>query len=315
MRFKQIQFFQLTDSFDDSIHHLVECLEKLLFKPCLPSMPISMGWVPLIDEEGAPLTRCINHCTLFCLQIEEKILPTTVIRQSLTEKIKQIEKAENRKIRQKEKFSLKDEIIMTLLPRAFSKLTRVYAYIDSKNHSLILGTTNVNKAEQFLSTFKKSLSAEIDSFHLKKLSSIMTHWLKEKSYPSSFSVEKTCLLQDPQQQNRVIRCQQQDLFAGSIQALIKDGCEVKQLALLWQDQVHFILTDDFSLRSIQFQEDVRMSIKEREPETALQQLDADFAITAMILSGLLKELLGLFIKQKSQKTLKTSEMYERVTMN
>jgi recombination associated protein RdgC len=294
MRFKQLQLFQLLDSARYPLDALLERLEPLAFKPCLPSMPSSIGWVSPLDEEGATLTRAANGYIMLCMQVEEKILPASVIRQTMDEKIKKIEALEDRKIRQQEKLTLKDEAVMTLLPKAFSKLTRVYGYIDIQNQWLVLGTTHGGKTEQFISLFKKSISEKIHSLELKKLSPIMTRWLQGKSNLTAFSIEKNCLLQDQNQQNRTIRCQQQDLFAPSIQSLIKDGCEAKQLALFWHDRVSFVLADDFSLRSIQFQEAVITQIKDIEAETKQQQFDADFLILTDVLSSLLKDLLMLF---------------------
>mgnify|MGYP003574952026 FL=1 len=80
---------------------------------------------------------------MICLQVEEKILPAVVIRQELNRKLKKLKRRKNRKVYQKEKYSLKDEFIVTLLPKAFSRLTRVYLY-DIKNHLLVLGTTTKN---------------------------------------------------------------------------------------------------------------------------------------------------------------------------
>lgn len=257
MWFKQIQLFQLPSSISCSSEDLTDQLESLTFKLCLPSMPFSMGWTSVLNEEDAPLIQCMNNCMMLCLQIEEKILPATVIRQELVEKIKQIEVSENRKVQQKEKYTLKDEIILSLLPRAFSKLTRIYAYIDTKHHWLVLGSANEKRTEQFLSMFRKTIDDQINFLELKKLSPIMTHWLKHKNCLSSFAVEKICMLQDPNQQTRIVRCYQQDLFANSIQSLINDGYEVKEIALSWQNQVHFILADDFSLHSVQFQDEIR----------------------------------------------------------
>src|SRR3989338_3436115 len=142
MLFKQIQIFQLSNSFNCSAKNIELCLNRFLFSPCLPSLALSSGWVPVLDEEDAPLLRTISNCTVFCAQFEEKILPASVIRRALAEKIKQIEISENRKVRQKEKWSLKDEITMTLLPRAFSKFTKVYAYIDAKHRWLVLAIAN-----------------------------------------------------------------------------------------------------------------------------------------------------------------------------
>lgn len=293
MWFKQIQLFQLTDALNIALPTLLEKLEPLAFKPCFPSMSCSIGWVSPIDEIDSPLARSLNHCTMFCLQIEEKILPASVIRYELAEKIKAIELTEGRKVFYKEKLSLKDEITLTLLPRAFSKYTKVYGYIDTRNQWLVVDTTNEKKAEQFITLFKKSVTDKVHAFDLKKLAPIMTRWLKDQNYSSDFSIEKTCVLQDPGKQNRIIRCQQQDLFAASIQAFIKEGCEIKKLALSWKDRVSFALTDTFLLGSIKFEDEITSQASEMEAETKQQQFDVDFLIMMDTLASLLKDLLNL----------------------
>lgn len=298
MLFKQIQLYQLTTSIHSGAAAIAEKLESYVFKPCLPSMPTSSGWVSPVDEEDAPLAIAMNGCIMLCLQTEEKILPASVIRQELNDLVKQREAADARKIRHKEKLSLKDEVMITLLPRAFSKLNRLYAYIDTRNNWLVVGTASAKKAEQFISLFKKSISEQVYPFELKKLSPILTQWLKNQNYPKDFVIEKSCVLQDPQQQKRVIRCQQQDLFANPIQNLIKDGCEAKQLALNWQDRVTFVLSDEFSLSGIKFQDDLIAEAKDMEAETKLQILAADFLIMSETFSLLLADLLSLFIHTK-----------------
>lgn len=294
MLFKQFKPFQLSALFDCSSRNIEKYCEKFAFHPCLPSLPLSSGWVSVLDEGDSPLIRSISNCIIICAQFEEKILPESVIRKVLLDKIKEIEKTENRKVRQKEKWSLKDEIVMTLLPRAFSKFTKVYAYLDVTQRWLILGTTNEKKTEQFLTLFKKSMGDEVQSFNLKKIPAILTNWIKEKNYPESIAVEKECVLQDHNQFNRVIRCKQQNLFSESIKGLIKDGCEVKQLGLSWQDQINFVLHDDFSMHGVQFQDEVLEQVKSMEPETKQQQFDADFIIIEAVFSALIKKLLGLF---------------------
>src|SRR5579862_8055555 len=103
MWFKQLQLFQLTDSLNISLPALLEKLEVLAFRPCFPSMPFSVGWMPPIDEIDSPLARSLNGCIMLCLQIEEKILPASVVRHALYEKIKTIELMEDRKVHHKEK--------------------------------------------------------------------------------------------------------------------------------------------------------------------------------------------------------------------
>lgn len=296
MWFKQIQLHKLPVQ-NYTIETITEKLEGLAFTPCLPSFPYSAGWVSPLEEDDAPICRMINGNIMICMQIEEKILPNAVVQQELKEKIKRIESQEDRRIRQKEKLSLKDEVTFSLLPRAFSKLTRLYAYIDTKNHWLVIGSTSTSKIEQFMALFKRSISENVHHFDLLKPTSIFTHWLKTQKYPSIFAVENAALLQDPNQQKRTIRCQHQNLFVSSIQDFLKDGCEVKQIAMSWQDRLNFVITEDFSLKSIQYGDDILMHSKEMG-ETKRERFDADFYIMAETLTGLLKDLLPLFMKQE-----------------
>ena len=302
MLFKQVQLFHFTDSSCFVLENLIEKLEQLQFKPCLPSMSLSIGWVPPIEEDDMPLAQAINGNIMICLQIEEKILPATVVQQALQEKIKEIAaQDQGRKVYQKEKLALKDDIIMSLLPSAFSKLTRIYAYIDTKNQWLVMSTTNTKKTEQFLSNFKKSVSEKVSTIAVRKIATILTDWLRHKNYPTSFAIEKAYVLQDPKQQSRIIRCQQQDAFANGIQTLIKEGCEVIQLALQWQDQMHFVLTHTLFLQSIRFGDDMMEGAKEMEAETKLQHFSADFFIMTQTFSMLFNELIDLFAEPANAK--------------
>jgi recombination associated protein RdgC len=300
MWFKQVQLFQLGDSIPYSPEKVAEQLEALAFTPCLPSLPSSAGWVSPFEDENAPLVHALNGQILLCLQIEEKILPGAVVRQELNDRIKAIQLRDDRRVRQKEKLSLKDEVMMTLLPRAFTKLVRLYAYIDTKNNWLVLGTTNAAKTEQFMTLFKRSMTENVRPFELNKPAPIITHWLQNKSNPVEFSIEKACVLQDPAQQNRIIRCQQQDLFASSIQSILKEGCLVKQLALCWHDRINFILADDFTIRSIQYQEEVIAAANDIDTETKQQQFDADFFIMSETLRGMIIDLLRVFSKEETR---------------
>ena len=299
MWFKQIQLFHLTTPIKFSVNGIIEKLEPFAFKSCLPSMPASSGWISPLDEDDSPLARGINGCVMITLQVEEKILPASVVNQTLKEKLKQIELNEARKVGQKEKATMKDEVTFTLLPRAFSKFTQIKAYIDTRNQWLVLNTISPARTELFISFFKKTFGDGICSLDIVKPSTIVTTWLKNQDYPEVFSVEKSCVLQDPNQQSRMIRCQQQDLFSTSIQSLVKDGCEAVQIALCWHDKIQFVLADDLSLRSVRLAEEDLAEIKEIA-ETKQQRFDADLIMMSEMFAGLIKDLLSVF--QKRQET-------------
>ena len=123
---------------------------------------------------------------------------------------------------------------------------------------------------------------------------IMTHWLTHNSYPDSLHIEPQGVFQSPDQQNRIVRCQHQDLFASSIQSLVKEGYHVKQLALVWREQVHFTLHEDLSLRQIRFADELTQAAKDSAISSDEQPLDADYLLMTRTLSALLKDLMTLF---------------------
>lgn len=294
MWFRQAQIFQLTrSSFRMQADTLSERLAVMAFSPCLPSMPSSLGWAPPCGGEEGRLFRRINDCIMICLEIEEKILPSSVIKQFLDEKISKIETTENRKVYAKEKNTLKDEMTVTLLPRAFGRRQRIYGYIDTKRQWLLIGTSSPKRAEQFITLFKKTFSEEIAPFRVEALSDKMAEWLRQGECATPFLIGDACVMQDKAQQGRVIRCRQQDLMQEGIQSLLNTGCAVRQLSMEWQGQVSFTLSDPLVLQGIRFEEEVIAKSREMEPETAEQQFDADFFIFSSILGELFEGLLGL----------------------
>lgn len=298
MWFKQVQVFQLSTRFKHQPSDMHHRLEAFAFQPCLPSLPCSMGWVSPLDEDDAPLTRGMNGCYMITLQIEDKILPATVVNQALKDKVKQIEANEARKVRQKEKLGYKDELVHTLLTRAFTKLTTIQAYIDTRNHWLVLNSISPAKTELFISMFQKAFGECMEEVELIKPSALLTHWLKTQDYPQEFSIGKACVLQDPEQQSRIVRCQQQDLFTSGVQSIFKEGFDVIQMELCWQDRIKFVLADDFSLRSVTLAEDDINEMKETY-ESKQERFDADLILMSESYTGMFKDLFAIFKKQNA----------------
>lgn len=299
MWFKQIQYFHLKTSLPYQADYLHEALAGLIFEPCLPSLPVGMGFIsPLeIDDEDneASLVHAANGYMMLCLQVEEKILPATVVRQALQERIKILEHTQKRKVPYKEKQALQADIIATLLPRAFSRLKQIYAYVDTKRDCLIINTVHPKEIAYFLNSWKKVLpDHQLLLPDLKDLSYVLTDWVQNHNYPQSFAIEKACVLQDPSQQSRTIRCQQQNLSAMPIQSLLTDGCQVKQLALTWQDRVSFNLTSEFLIRGLDFQDKLQSS-DISDDETKQQRFDVDFVLMTQALAELMTDLLAVFV--------------------
>ena len=296
MWFKQATVFQFSNTINLKPEEFHAQLQPLAFSPCLPTLPSSLGWIPPVGPEGASLVHAANGYWMLCLQFEEKILPATVIRQAVLEKVKEIEEKEDRVVRAKEKQSLKDEMTQTLLPKAFTKKSIVYGFIDVEKQRLIIDSNTPAKVERFTSFLKRAITPNtLKPIEVKKPTAVMTHWLKNDGPPRDFEIGQAAVLQDPQQYRRVIRCQHQNLMATGIQSLLEEGCEITQLALDWKEQLQFTLTSDFSLRSIRFQDAVIALSKDDYSETPEQRFDTDFVIMTEVISNLLNALLAEFV--------------------
>lgn len=321
MWFKQIQLFQLKDKIAYNAAELATKLKRFRFRPCPPNLPRSLGWASptvqatdmitlptdnLSDEliHHGPIVHAGNHCLMICLQMEEKILPASVIRHKARERIREIEMTEQRKLFGKEKQAIKEDIYQMLMPQAFGKISRVYAYIDTKNHWLIVNTVSTKKTEVFLSFFKNTFKdVELDPIPHKKISTLMADWLQHNRVPTGLTIENTAVFQDPNNTKRIIRCQQQDLFAPSIQGVLKEGCEVHRMQFTWNDQITFTLKDDFSLRSLKYQDAVielaNESAEEHSAESKEEQFEADFMIMTESVGKLLHDLIDVLGTKKT----------------
>ena len=315
MWFKQAQFVEITTPVLYDAEALEEQLASLAFQPCLSNLPLSCGWAPPIDGEDAPLVHAANGYLLFCLQLEEKILPAAVVRQAVEEKIKKIMATQDRRVSAKEKRNLTEEMTFSLLPKAFTKLSRIYAYIDTNKHRLIIDTVMSAKLERFFEMFKRSLGhINYRMLETKKIAPLLTNWLVHENYPAALSIDKSCVLKDPAQENRVIRCQQQDLSAAPIQALLQDNCQVHQLALQWEERLSFILSEDFSMKSIRYHDEILDLAKDSYSESPEQQFDADFVIMTETLTQLFDKMIDIFAVKAEQKGQEAKETVQVVEM-
>ncbi len=311
MWFKQVKIFTIHGDFPYTAETLSERLESLAYSPCLPSLPATQGWATPADTEDAPYIHAINPYWLLCLQTEEKILPATVIRGEVKKRIKDIEAARDAKITRREKTELTEETTQTLLPKAFSKISRTYAYIDRTNNWLVIDSSSASKIKQFIDFLQRSApELSVKAIETKKIAPILTHWLVKQDYPTSFAINQACLLGDPNNEKRMLRCQQQNLFAPSFQNLLKDGFMANQLSITWHDNLDFMLNHEFSLTGLRYQDEIKSQADEAVLETATHRLDADLLVMAGTISAMLKELIPLFKADVEKITKKEPELAE-----
>lgn len=296
MLFKQAQLFSLNKTLPKQLSSLLPKLEPLIFKNCPPSFASTYGWVAPTKDKDAPLVYSMGQYLLFSLQFEEKVLPSGVIKKELETKINELQQKEDRKIYSKEKKNLRDEVTMTLLPKAFTQLSQAYACFDTKNNWLILNTLQAEKTKSILSAFKKCFEVDAIPLKLKKIPYILTQWIKTNEWPDNIEILDQCFLQDPNAVKRNIRAQSQDVFSAPIQALIDSGLEVKQLQLRWQDALRFTLTEHMHLKGLRYEDQITEEADEAASESALDRFNTDFLMMVKTLEPLFLTLADQFVE-------------------
>ena len=294
MWFKNLRIYRFTKDINLSSERLESALAEQAFKPCNNMDFSRYGWVSSLGRDSELYTHQCGNFIMLCSRKQEKILPPAAINELVEEKVSDFESAQSRNIYRKEKLTIRDDVIHSLLPRALLRSFVTYAYIDVKGRLLIIDTTGTNKAEEFL----EHLRASLGSLPVVPLSchgdaaNIMTHWLKEKM-PEGLELDNECELQNPRESRNIVRCKNQELESAEINAHLKAGKRVVQLALLWRDSIRFMLTEDMSIRRLRFEEVIQEQAQ-GETDDRAAQFDQDFAVMTLRLHQLISELLEQF---------------------
>jgi len=281
-----------SDSFSEAA--LMDALESRPFVPCKGAEPRSVGW-----GEVAPgvidLPVLTSHgFHLIALREEEKILPSSVIKDQLNEKVEQIEATEDRKVYRKEKVQLKDEITLSLLPRAFTRRKTTRALIAPHHKLLIIEGSSFKRAEELLSTLREdlgSLSVKLTSTAL-PANKVFSDWLLEnRDLPRALELGAATEFTDPLETNSQIKIKGQNLTDKEIQAHLNGGMLAERLELVWRDQLQFVMHSDLTLHSIKMTDQYQEQQSDREQEDEALALDADLALLGIEFTRLLPELL------------------------
>ncbi|WP_425642978.1 recombination-associated protein RdgC [Marinomonas gallaica] len=282
MWFKNLQIFQLKDTENFSSTDLIAKLPEHPLRECGSQDEFTFGWMPLIrsSEQWAISS---NQCMLIRAGKEEKVLPTAVVREELEAKVAEIEIVEGRKVGRKEKADIKEELVFTLRPRAFSKRSDIWAYIDTKAKLVVLNSTNAGMTEQLF----KLLQTTLGSFAMVPLqsqvspASIMTDWLMKNDVPASLETGDECEIQDASEDKAKIRFKSLEPLSEDVTRHLSQGMSVKNLALRWSEKMSFVLNDDLTLKKVKFDDTLKENAFNDSQGGTLSDMDANFALMSL----------------------------------
>jgi recombination associated protein RdgC len=296
MWFKNLAVYRLTEALSINADTLADKLAQQPFRPCGSHDEHSYGWTAPLGRADAPLVHASNGFLMLCGKKEEKVIPSSVINEMLSERISEQEATEARKLPAKERNQIKDELIFDLLPRAFSFSRKTYAYIDTQGGWLVVDAASPKKAEELLSTLRKCLGSLpiVPLGAGLKPTGIMTQWLIDNAAPQDFVIEDECELRSPEEAGGIVRCKRHDLGLPEIKNHLDSGKQVIKLALCWAERLSFVLDEQLLIKRLKFLELIQEQAAEVEAFDDSEQFDTDFSIMTAELAQFLPRLLSLF---------------------
>ena len=298
MWFKNIRAYRLTSPFTLSPEQLGEQLAQRGFEPCAKSQALSLGWVPPLGESGedGALVHAAAGRMLLKLKREEKLLPSTVVRELLDEKVADIEAGQARKVYRKERLTLKDEIVQDCLPRAFSRSSAIHAYIDTRANWIFVDAASANRAEELLNLLRECIGSfpvllpQVNNAPV----AVMTGWLLHRNLPQDFELGDECELREPGEEGGVVRCRGVDLLSEEVETHLHAGKQVARLSLGWDERLQLVLAEDLCLRRLRFADELMKENEDIAEGDDAARLDADFALMADAIGSLQERILTLF---------------------
>ncbi|MCX7156545.1 MAG: recombination-associated protein RdgC [Rhodocyclales bacterium] len=293
MWFRNLQIFRLTPEWAYSTESLSEALQKGLFHGCGASDRVARGWVPPRGEEGE-LVFSMERQQLIALGVEQKLLPSSVVRQYAQAKLIEIEAAQGYKPGRKQVREVVELMEAELLPRAFAKRGLTYVWIDPVNRWLLVDASSSARADEVMEHLKLSLGELPVTLIKTQLapSTAMTQWLAAGEAPGSFSIDRDCELRAAAEERAAVRYVRHNLDSDEVRAHVAGGKSATRLALTWNDRISFVLTEQLQIKRLAFL-DLLKEDAERQTENADDLFAADFTLMCGELAQLLAQLLDV----------------------
>ena len=286
--FKNIFIYRLSREVSWDTAEVNAALSKFVFTPCGSQDMAKAGWTSVLGDN---LTHEYQGFLPIQHKREEKILPSQVLKEELQKKILTLEEEQDRKLKKTEKDSLKDEVLHSLLPRAFTRKSLAKILIDRSNQLVFVEASSAKKAEDQLALLRKSLgSLPVIPFTPREpLEITMTEWFKN-GFPAGFTAGEDATLKGLLDNGGAVRCNKVDLQSDEIMSHIEAGKVATTVAINWMDRASFRVNDDMSIKALTFCDDLYDQNDDIDREDVAQRFDADFVLFTGELSALFNAL-------------------------
>ncbi|WP_395058110.1 recombination-associated protein RdgC [Polaromonas sp.] len=297
--FKSASFFRIADDFVlPPLDALEEALQATRFLPCGATQPESSGWVAPRGNKSTALVETINRQLIVRLCTERRPVPASAIKAAIEERVEKYKQETGReRVGAKIKKEFKEEVLLDLMPRAFTKQSSTTLWLDPVNKFIVVDSGSLTGADKVVSFLVEALSSIPGAAGLKaqpvqtsqSAAASMAHWLSSREAPVGFTVDRDCELKTPDDEKSTVRYSRHTLEIDEVAKHIEAGKVPTQLAMTWNDRVSFVLSDAGQIKKLKLLDVVLDGIGDKDKDD--DGFDTDAAILTGELSAMIPDIL------------------------
>lgn len=290
--FKNLVMYRMPGDFSLSAAELEDCLSRRRLRECGSLEMFNRGWMPPAGAtaEDQRLVHTVNRQHLIALGVNQKLLPSSIVKQETQERAKELEREQGHPVGRRQLREIKERVTTELRARALTRRKVMFAWIDTANGLFVVDSASIPRAEELVETLRDTLGsfAVVPMDTERSPQSAMAGWLALDDAPARFTIDQDLELQAVDKTKATVRYVRCPLEAKEIKSHLSSGKFVTRLGLTWNDRVAFVLTDKLQIKRVQFLEVAEQRESESEAElSAEEKFAADFALMAGELGALI----------------------------
>lgn len=258
MWFKNLKIYKLKELLKFDQEAIEKSLNSFIFSPCGSLDLEKSGFVSPLGKLSDALLNVVNGQYIVCVRFEKKLLPMTVVREQVAEKIEEYTAEHGRSPKGKEKSEIKDSVLLNLIPKAFATHSDVFAWIDNINGYVMVDTSSDKKAENVLALIRKALGTlPVVPLDVKEsVTTVVTDWLLKNTVPTRFELGTQINLISTRDENKTVAAKSSDLLEDDIIQHLRGDKIVSKLSLIFDNEFSFMLDEQLNIKRIKFSEDI-----------------------------------------------------------
>jgi recombination associated protein RdgC len=297
--FKSASFFRIAEDFVlPPLEALEEALQATRFLSCGATQAESSGWVAPRGNKSTALVENVNRQIIVRLCTERRPVPASAIKAAVEERMEKYKQETGReRVGAKIKKEFREEVLMDLMPRAFTKQSSTTLWLDPVKKFVVVDSGSLTGADKVVSFLVEALGNIPGAAGLKakpvqttlSAAASMSHWLSSREAPVGFTVDRDCELKMPDDEKSTVRYSRHTLEIDEVAEHIAAGKVPTQLAMTWNDRVSFVLSEAGQIKKLKLLDVVLDGIGDKGKDD--DGFDTDAAILTGELSAMIPDLL------------------------